>query len=59
LPAPEEDDGRLLLAAAQELVRGRHRTLDYVDGWEDVARHALRETLGVAAFERVMAMAGG
>lgn len=58
LPAPEEDDGRALLAAAQELVRGRHRTLDYIDGWEDVARHALRETLGVAAFERITATAG-
>ncbi len=59
LPAPEEDDGRALLAAAQELVRGRHRTLDYIDGWEDVARHALRETMGVAAFEHIMAAVGG
>ncbi len=58
LPAPEEDNGRLLLAAAQELVRGRHRTLDYMDGWEDVARHALRETMGVAAFEGITATAG-
>jgi len=59
LPASEEDNGRQLLVAAQELVRGRHRTLDYIDGWEDVARHALRETMGVAAFERIMATAGG
>jgi len=59
LPAPEEDDGRALLTAAQEVVRGRHRTLDYIDGWEDVARHALRETLGVAAFERITAAVGG
>jgi len=58
LPASEEDDGRLLLVAAQELVRGRHRTLDYIDGWEDVARHALREALGVAAFERITATGG-
>jgi len=58
LPAPEEDDGGALLAAAQRLVRGRLRTLDYIDGWEDVARHALRETLGVAAFERVIAEVG-
>ncbi len=55
LPSPEEEDGRALLAAAQELVRGRHRTLDYVDGWEDVARHALREAVGVAGFERLLA----
>lgn len=55
LPAPEEDAGRALLAAAQELMRGRYRTIDYADGWEDVARHALRETVGVAGFERLMA----
>ncbi len=54
LPSPEEEDGRALLAAAQRLVRGCLRTVDYVDGWEDVARHALRELLGVAAFEQVM-----
>ncbi len=54
LPSPEEEEGRLLLAAAQRLVRGRLKTVDYVDGWEDVARHALREALGVAAFERIV-----
>ncbi len=58
LPTPEEDDGRALLAAAQRLVRGRLKTVDYVDGWEDVARHALREALGVAAFERALADVG-
>ncbi len=57
LPTPEEDDGRALLGAAQGLVRGRLKTVDYVDGWEDVARHALREVLGVTAFENLMAEA--
>ena len=59
LPSPEEEDGRALLAAAQRLVRGRLRTVDYVDGGEDVARHALRELLGVTAFEEVMVGARG
>lgn len=57
LPAPEEGDGWALLEAVQRLVRGRLKTVDYVDGWEDVARHALREALGVTAFENLMAEA--
>ncbi len=58
-PMPEEEGGRALLGAAKGLVAGRRRWVDYVDGWEDVARHALRELVGVAAFERVMADAAG
>jgi len=55
LPAPEEGDGRPLLEAVQRLVRGCLQTVDYVDGWEDVARHALRELVGVGSYTRVVA----
>ncbi len=53
-PMPEEEGGRALLGAAKGLVAGRRRWVDYVDGWEDVARHALRELVGVAAFDEIM-----
>ncbi len=59
LPAPEEGDGRPLLEAVQRLVRGRLQTVDYVDGWEDVARHALRELVGVGSYTRVVADRAG
>ncbi len=50
LPAPETEDGRALLWAAQGLVAGRHPWVDYVDGWEDVARHVLRELAGGGSY---------
>jgi len=43
LPSPEDEGGQALLRAAKEALAGRHGWLDYVDGWEDVAQHALRE----------------
>lgn len=55
LPAPEVDDGRALLRGAQGLVSGQHPWVDYVDGWEDVARHALRELEGGGSYTRVVA----
>ncbi len=54
LPAPEVVDGGALLRAAQELVAGRHRWVDFVDGWEDVARHTLRELVGRGSYTRVV-----
>lgn len=42
LPAPEVEGGRALLCAAGRLLAGT-RPVDYVGGWEDVARHVLRE----------------
>lgn len=54
LPLPEEQSGRALLEAVQSLMRARLKSVDYIDGWEDVARHTLRELLGVVAFEHVM-----
>ncbi len=59
LPAPEEGGGWRLLEAVQRLVRGRLQTVDYVDGWEDVARHALRELVGVGSYTRVVADRAG
>lgn len=47
-------DGRPLLDAAQRLTANRLRTVDYVDGWEDVARHTLRELAGVGSYARVV-----
>jgi len=55
LPAPEIEGGQALLRAAQGLVSGRYPLVDYVDGWEDVARHALRELAGVGSYTRVVA----
>ncbi len=54
LPTPEEGNGRPLLDAAQRLIANRLRTVDYVDGWEDVARHTLRELAGVGSYTRVV-----
>lgn len=53
--APVDEDGRALLSAAQRLVAGRHSWVDYIDGWEDVARHTVRELVGVGSYTRVVA----
>jgi len=55
LPAPELDDGQALLALAQCLAAGQLTAVDYVDGWEDVARHTLRELAGGGSYTRVVA----
>lgn len=55
LPIPEEGNGQPLLDAAQRLIANRLRTVDYVDGWEDVARHTLRELAGIGSYTRVVA----
>jgi len=49
----EEENGWALLRAAQGLVAGRHPWIDYVDGWEDVARHTLRELAGSGSYTLV------
>lgn len=54
LPTPGEGDGLALLDAAQRLIAHRLPTVDYVDGWEDVARHTLRELAGVGSYTRVV-----
>ena len=54
LPDPATSNGGPTLLAVQETVRGRFRTVDYVGGWEDAARHALREATGTGSYTRVV-----
>ncbi len=55
MPAPKDEDGRALLFGARGLVAGRHPWVDYIDAWEDVARHTVRELVGVGSYTRVVA----
>jgi hypothetical protein len=47
LPTPDEDRGKSLMEAVQRRIAGRLQVIDYVDGWEDVAQHTLRELRSV------------
>lgn len=56
LPSADEHNGRTLLKNVQHLVASKTPTIDYLDGWEDVARHTLQEMSWAQVSEQSLAL---